>query len=189
MGFVIVVALVLYLMLSVAVVLGAIRYSRLHGKSVKRWGWSAALVMYLIPFWDWIPTVVVHQYYCATESGFWVYKTLDQWMKENPGVAETLVVRRSVQATPYGELQILDSRFSIETHRNKPIPLITTSIAERRLVDSLTGMMLAKGVDVGSGVGNIATGGGIKFWLNQKPCVAKGIWQLAADIQKLGEKK
>lgn len=189
MGLVIIGVLAVYLLISIAVVICAIKHAKNNGKSAKRWGWSAALVMYLIPFWDWMPTVAVHQYYCKTESGFWVYKTLDQWKKENPGVAETLVAQRSIQATPYGELQILDERFSIQTHRNKPIPLITTNIVERRLVDSKTGMILAKGIDVGSGVGNIATGGGVKFWLNQRPCVEQGIWQFAAEIQKLREVK
>ena len=91
MGFVIVVVGAAYLLISIGVVVGTVSYARKHGRSVKRWGWGAALVMWLIPFWDWLPTVAAHQYYCATESGFWVYKTLDQWKKENPGVAETLV--------------------------------------------------------------------------------------------------
>ncbi|MGC2047702.1 MAG: hypothetical protein WA635_03735 [Gallionella sp.] len=78
MGFVVFVAMGLYLLISLGVVAWAASYAKKHGKSVKRWGWGAALVMYLIPFWDWIPTVAVHQYYCAKDSGFWVYKTLDQ---------------------------------------------------------------------------------------------------------------
>lgn len=189
MGLVIIGVLALYLLIAIAVVIGAAKFARNNGKSTKLWGWSAALVMYLIPFWDWIPTVAMHQYYCAKDSGFWIYKTLDQWKKENPGVAETLVAQRLLEATPYGELQVLDERFSIQTYRNKPIPLITTKITERRLVDRKTGVILAKGVDVSSGVGNIATGGGIKFWLNQKPCIAQGVWEFVADIQKLRETK
>ena len=90
MGIIIVPAIALYLLISVGVVVWAIKHAKKNGKSVKRWGSSAALVMYLIPFWDWIPTVAVHQYYCATESGFWVYKTVDQWKAENPGVMEGL---------------------------------------------------------------------------------------------------
>lgn len=39
------------------------------------------LLVYLPVFWDWIPTVVVHKYYCETEAGFWVYKTVDdRWL-------------------------------------------------------------------------------------------------------------
>ena len=35
----------LYLLISVAVVVGVIGYARRHGKSVKRWGGGAALMM------------------------------------------------------------------------------------------------------------------------------------------------
>ncbi|MCL2075398.1 MAG: hypothetical protein FWH15_02945 [Betaproteobacteria bacterium] len=91
MGLLVLAAMGLYLLFSVVAVLLAIRFAKKHGKSNKRWGWGAVLVMYLIPFWDWLPTVAVHQYYCATESGFWVYKTLGQWKEENPGEVEKLI--------------------------------------------------------------------------------------------------
>lgn len=89
-GLIVLVVIGLYLLISVGVVRWAISYAKKNGKSVKRWGWGAALVMYLLVFWDWIPTVVAHKYYCSTEAGFWVYKTPEQWKKENPGVMETL---------------------------------------------------------------------------------------------------
>lgn len=47
-------------------------------------GWLAALVMYNLVFWDWIPVYVMHKYYCSAEAGFWVYKSPEQWIKENP---------------------------------------------------------------------------------------------------------
>ncbi len=52
MGLVIFGALGLYLLISVAVVVGATGYARRHGKSAKRWGSGAALGMYLLVFWD-----------------------------------------------------------------------------------------------------------------------------------------
>lgn len=61
-----------------------------YGFSRKRYGkgwiggWFAALLMYNLVFWDWIPVYVMHKYYCATEAGAWVYKSPDQWIKENP---------------------------------------------------------------------------------------------------------
>ncbi|MDR3213236.1 MAG: hypothetical protein LBT71_04865 [Azoarcus sp.] len=86
MGILIVGAMGVYLLISIVIVRSAIRCARNSGTSAKRWGWGAALVMYLIPFWDWLPTVAVHQYYCATEAGVWVYKTFDQWRQDNPNV-------------------------------------------------------------------------------------------------------
>ncbi|TXT27366.1 MAG: hypothetical protein FD134_117 [Gallionellaceae bacterium] len=90
MGFVVFVAMGAYLLISLGVVTWAVGHAKKRGKSVKKWGWGAAFVMYSVVLWDWIPTVAVHQYYCAKDSGFWVYKTLDQWKQENPGVMETL---------------------------------------------------------------------------------------------------
>ena len=185
MGFVVFMVMGVYLLISLGVVTWAIVHAKKRGKSLIRWGLSAALVMYLIPCWDWIPTVVAHKYYCAKDSGFWVYKTLDQWKAENPGVMEGLhQTLQPSQKTSYGDVDSLDERFVIETHRNKPVLLITTNIAERRLVDKKTGEVLAKGVDVGTGVGNMATGGGFKFWLNQKPCIANDFWEF---VKQLGQ--
>ncbi|NLW80180.1 MAG: hypothetical protein GXY42_00670 [Desulfovibrionales bacterium] len=79
-----------YLAVSVCVVWGTVRWARMTGRNPKRWGVAAALCMYLLVFWDHVPTILLHKYYCATKAGFWVYKTPEQWKAENPGVAETL---------------------------------------------------------------------------------------------------
>lgn len=185
MGIFVLGALGLYLLVLVSAVLFAISYARKHGKGTKRWGWGVALVVFLIPFWDWLPTVAVHQYYCAKDSGFRVYKSLDQWKLENPGVMRNLrAVKQPIQAVPYGYLQILDERFAIETHRTLPVPLLTTQVDEDLLVDRKTGEILAKGVVVASGVGNLSTGGGVRFWLNQNPCIQKDFWRLVGEIEK-----
>src|SRR5690606_32105074 len=42
------------------------------------------LIMYLIPFWDLIPTLIMHKYYCNTQAGLWIYKTPEEWISENP---------------------------------------------------------------------------------------------------------
>lgn len=173
----------IYLIATVFVTRKAVSWAKVNGKRPWLWGGLAAFFMYNLVFWDWIPTVVAHKYYCATEAGFWEYKTLDKWEMENPGVIESLVAQRSIQLTPYGDLQTLDERFAIETHRRKLISFLSTSVAERLLVDRKSAEVLAKGVDIGSGVGNIATGGGLKFWLNQKPCINSGISILSKEIQ------
>lgn len=48
------------------------------------------LIMYMIPFWDFIPTLVMHKHYCEAEAGLTVYKTLEEWVKENPGALKNL---------------------------------------------------------------------------------------------------
>lgn len=82
----------LYLLITWGVVRLAVRWARRHGRRGWVWGGVAALAMYNLMFWDLIPTLLIHKYYCATEAGLWVYKAPEEWVKENPGVLETLSV-------------------------------------------------------------------------------------------------
>jgi hypothetical protein len=176
MGLVILGALVLYVLISIVVVLLAIRHAKKSGKSATRWGWGAALVMYLIPFWDWLPTVAMHQYYCATEAGFWVYKTPEQWIRENPGVMETLVTQEGVPSTRQGDMKnhtdtyVLNERFSWIVKRNNE-PLLNRWWHEQMVTDTKTNEVLARYVDL-STAQTRAGGGwyGWKFWLHSEHC-------------------
>lgn len=90
MGLVVFAVMGVYLLISIGLVKGAIAYAREKGKSTMRWGWGTALVMYMIPFWDLLPTIIADQYNCANNAGFFVYTTVDRWKELNPGVFETL---------------------------------------------------------------------------------------------------
>lgn len=181
MGPVIFGAMGLYLLISVGVVVWAAAYARKHGKSAKRWGWGAALVMYLIPFWDWIPTVVMHRHYCEKEGGFWVYKTVEQWKKENPGVMETLVVNKGApsrdeqfndghkRTTTY----LLNERFNwvvTQEDMSSVLPIIRT---EQLVTEIKRNEVLARYVDFASGnsvKNTIGPPGPLKFWLWNGHC-------------------
>lgn len=178
MGLVIVGALALYLLIAVAVVIVAVKYAKQNGKSAKRWGWSAALVMYLIPFWDWIPTVAVHQYYCSKEAGFWIYKTVDQWKSENPGVMEKLVAKtitvpdKSVRgnADNWKSIYSLNDRFEKNFEHRGPLPIYRWR-TEITLIDNRNTEVLARSVDFYTA--QIRAGGGWtgwKFWLSMRHC-------------------
>ncbi|TCV80126.1 hypothetical protein [Sulfurirhabdus autotrophica] len=69
-GLVVFGAALLYLLISIVVVLWAIRYARGNGKSAKSWGRGAAFVMYSLVLWDWLQTVATQEFYCAKDSGF-----------------------------------------------------------------------------------------------------------------------
>ena len=169
MGLVILGALALYLLILIAVVIGAIKHAKKTGKSVKRWGWGAVLVMYLIPFWDWIPTVAAHQFYCAKDSGFWVYKTLDQWKAENPGVAETLVANKT--AVPIQNAYVLNQRFNWAIYEKRYFPLNHMMREEQQVVDSKTGEVLARYVNYSVSHERRQAGWtGWKFWLDSRHC-------------------
>lgn len=178
MGLVIFAALGLYLLISIGVVAWAIWHAKKNGKSVKRWGWGAALVMYLIPFWDWIPTVAVHQYYCATESGFWVYKTLDQWKAENPGVMEALVAKtiavpdetERTDEDNWRSTFYLNQRIHLTNAHAGPLPLYRWR-TESTLVDVKSNTVLVRAVDFYT-MQTRGGGGwvGWKFWLALDHC-------------------
>jgi len=171
-GLAILIAIGLYLLISVAVVRSAIGYARRNGRSAKRWGWGAAFVMYSLVFWDWIPTVAMHQYYCAKDSGFWVYKTLDQWKAENPGVMETLVedkftpMRRVGNDENHTDIQILNQRFRWTTEKHRLIFLLPVYSLISEIVDSQNGEVVARQVNFFSGEGRDY----LKFWMNISNC-------------------
>jgi hypothetical protein len=172
MGFVIFMALGVYLLISIVVVAWAIRHARKSGKSAKRWGWGAAFVMYSIVFWDWIPTVVVHQFYCAKDSGFWVYKTLDQWKVENPGVMEGLVYNKSMPPiqTPYGPGAILNQRFNYFLRYEGPL-LFNRWRMETEIRDSKNGEVIAREIGFSTSQERRQAGwSGWKFWLDSERC-------------------
>lgn len=172
MGFVILLVMVVYLAISLGVVAWAISHAKKNGLSVKKWGWGAALVMYMIPFWDWIPTVAVHQYYCAKDSGFWVYKTLDQWKTENPGVMETLSTQRVWQHDYSGGKDVvhINQRFNLEFKKEGELFLHRWR-RERQLLDTKNNEVLARYVDFSTGNGNVGGEPELRFWIHSDYCV------------------
>ena len=172
MGLVILGALALYFLISIGVVSWAIGHAKKKGLSVKKWGWGAALVMYLIPFWDWIPTVATHQYYCAKDSGFWVYKTLEQWKAENPGVMETLTTKRVWQHddTSGGDVVHINQRFDLIYQKEGEF-FSRLWRRERQLVDTKTKDVVARYVDFSTGSGNIGGEPELRFWLHSDFCL------------------
>jgi hypothetical protein len=93
-GLVIIGIYFIYLVISVLVIRFAIRWAKKRGRRPVIWGLLAAFLMYNLVAWDYLPTLLAFKYYAHTESGFWVYKTPEQWKAENPGVAETLTWSR-----------------------------------------------------------------------------------------------
>jgi hypothetical protein len=171
------VVVAVYLGLCILAVRLTVRWAKRTGRSVKRWGIAAGLFMYLLVFWDHIPTLVLHKYYCATKAGFWVYKTPEQWKAENPGVAETLTWRnisKSYENTDGSFGLRLNERFIKETRKTESVALPVTIIAEA-LVDVKTNEIMAKRISVGSGYGALALGGDdwqvFKFWMSLDACL------------------
>lgn len=173
MGFVILMILGAYLLISAGVVAGAIIYAEKHGKSTIRWGVSAALVMFLIPCWDWIPTVVAHKYYCEKEAGFWVYKTLDQWKAENPGVMGTLVANKPVPSMRQGDMDTftdtyaLNQRIVFVVKQTRIFSWLPVYRIEQAVVDNQSNTVLVRDANFGS---YDRKGSNLKFWMHIEKC-------------------
>jgi len=134
------------------------------------------LIVYLPVFWDWLPTVAVHQYYCAKDSGFWVYKSLDQWKVENPGVMETLVANKGAPSKRQGDMKnytdtyFLNSRFNWVVKHNGKF-LFNRWRHEQEVVDTKTNTVLARYVDYSTSQERQQAGwSGWKDWLARGHC-------------------
>ena len=174
-GLIVLGVIAIYIAFCIFVIKSVTRWARNTGRGVRRWGVIAALAVYLPVFWDHIPTVLLHRYVCATEQGFWVYKTLEQWQKENPGVAEKLsssdsLISSNAQGITRG--YVLNQRFSWEVIERQPVPVLPVVISDHRVVDRANKEVMAKHVSVGVGYGSLAYGheGSWKFWLDMPAC-------------------
>lgn len=175
-GLVVLLLIGAYLAISVAVVKKAMRWAQSSGRSARRWGWIAGLAMYLLVFWDLIPTIALHQYLCATEQGLWIYKTVEEWQRENPGVAETLTatsLSKSYTKPGIARGYVLNQRIGWEIITKKqPVGLLPVFVHEEQIIDRIDGSVLAKHRKIGSGYGSLAIGkkGAWKFWLKLPDC-------------------
>jgi len=183
-GLIVLIVATVYLALLIWATRAAYRWAKKRGWSRgKRWIAAAGgfLAVYLPVFWDWIPTLAAHRYYCATEAKFEVYKTVEQWKKENPGVAETLTwsnqESRTVDSKTGTQIVRLNERVTERLNQHRPL-LLPITISEYELVDSKNEEVMARQVIVSAGYGNMMVSsdwGSLKFWLQLDSCFGQGI--------------
>ena len=130
------------------------------------------LAVYLPIFWDHIPTLVMHKYYCEKEAGFWVYKTLDQWKTENPGVMEVLVEEINAPFTRVGDdenhtdTKILNQRFHWTNEKRHTVSFLPVYRWKFEMLDIENGTVISRFVNFSSGEGRDY----LKFWMNNESC-------------------
>lgn len=163
-----------YLLISVAIVFWSQRLAKKRGRSRWIWGSAAAMGMYLLVFWDLIPVLVMHRYYCSNDGGIWVYETPEHWASKNPeALRQNLVHPRSLaqrtEQLPSGwRTWLSDSLYSESNFDRRFSHAIRRE--EQRLIDARTGQVLAGEVDYERGnVRAIELGGesltDLKIWL------------------------
>jgi hypothetical protein len=97
MGLVVLLVILLYFALLVGATIATYYVGKKRGWPVRRCRLAATgafLLIFLPVFWDWLPTVWLHSYYCDRYAGLAVYRTPEQWKEANPNVAQTLASRK-----------------------------------------------------------------------------------------------
>lgn len=165
------------LALAIGVFLWTHKTVRRKGKSsavATAWAFGAVLTLSLPITWDAIPTWIAFKYYAQKEAGITVFKTLEQWKAENPGVAETLEPygkdyndrrTKAVEIAGNKVRRLMNARFAFDERVLNP--LLSIHVAYQEIVDIKTGQVMVRLVGVGSGnSGGFASGGDgwWKFW-------------------------
>ena len=146
--------------------------------TAQRWKYGVLAAVLLAIFWDWLPTWIAYEYY-SRQAGLTVFKTLEQWKAENPGVAQTLEPYQRFSTADKRSAVIylpndvfrnpLNERFAMDSWRE--MPMLSIKVWRDQLIDSRTNMVLASATWVSSGnAGGVASGGAgwWKPWLIRK---------------------
>lgn len=161
----------------------AAKLAKEKGKNPVKWAGLSFAALFVLVAWDYYPSRWAHQYYCEKEAGFWVYKTLEQWKAENPGVMETLVANKGALSIRDGDMvnhtdtYSLNQRFNwvVAWHDAISLRLLPIRRIEQIVIDTKTNGVLARYVDFAVGYGNplvVNLDGlrGLKFWLHSEHC-------------------
>lgn len=169
--------LFLYILISIVVIIAAVSWADKSGNRPGITGLMAALFMYNLVFWDLIPVYAVHAYQCKVNSGFTVYKGLDEWKQENPDIAETLTPIENAKWQHYGNITRvpLNQRFVWQTTREKVWHIVHEK--DEKIIDTETNEVLAQYIDYYTTQPSLARGGNdlsdLKFWLDVNSCADK----------------
>lgn len=175
-GLIYIIVGLVYLTITILLVKVAARAAKRRGLAGWKWGLPALLVMYLLVFWDWIPTVAMYKYYCSKDAGFTVYKTLEEWKNEFPGVIDSLLPANGVTSIigSNRERLELNQRFAWDIVRQRlrfGIIKIDNSI-----IDKASKVVMARYVDFDTDIRGVSLSPrnirDYKFWIRKWSCEA-----------------
>jgi hypothetical protein len=144
-GLVVLGILLLYIIFCIVMVWLAIRVTRRFHWLTRLMSGLLMLILYNSPVgYHILPAIIARAEYCP-QSGFWLYKTPEQWKLENPGVAETLRPDGEQVNTDSTRIFHLNARFDWRIEGKK----ITHNFYQeiQTVVDRKTGEIMAKRID------------------------------------------
>jgi hypothetical protein len=196
--------------------LWAYRIAQKYGQR-GRWGATLAALLLLGPiFWDWLPTLALHQYYCAKDAGYWQYQSPQQWLAQHPEARGEDWSRLYRAHGKTGPLQDINkntfrswaSRWMYVEQTESIMWFETISRREQKLVSAKENIVIARSVDYFRGKKNmfsVATPENFsdyKIWLSagNRTCInghdnpeyGRKIWITRKEISSLlreGEKQ
>jgi len=164
-----------YLALMFFAVRWAWRKGRMDGSVLKASAFAllAFVVVYLLAFWNWVPTALTFRQMCARDAGFTVNVTAEDWIAVHGGdLAQLRDVDPNIstksQLTPQGYwrstfmggLLATESRSTHSTHWGMPF-----GRHEMRVTDASTDRVLAQAVNYSLGSSEDA-----RIWLTRRGC-------------------
>jgi hypothetical protein len=195
-------ALLIYALVLIGASTWAFRAAKKSGKSAGKagmWAAVAALVILAPVFWDAIPTYVAFKYYSQKEAGLKVFKTLEQWKQENPGVAETLSKMPdqgypTVVLNDGKERSKINDRLVVDTRYGEHL-FLSVKRGTRQLVDVKTNEVLAQYTGISAAPNWSLHAGGndpnwFKLWFYglNSPSNDKDWWDLYQLARNIGSK-
>lgn len=172
-------AFAVYLAIAIVVVFAVVRWAKRTGRSPKKWGWGAAIGMYLVVFWDHLPTVVAHKVLCELKPGTYIHITAEQWARAHanePAPLPRVGGNYFLKDGSGRSVVQMNSRFGLRNIATRIWPL-STQVVREQVIDLQGEAVLAELVWVRSGYGSLGNSRdwrAMKVWLSLKECTAPG---------------
>lgn len=136
----------------------------------------AFLSLYLPVFWDFIPTIIAHRYYCAKDAGIVVKMAPEQWLQQHASEIAELRIDPLKPPAEFGRFSTSDGWDSWYTNKAavRQQRIVNLNLAmpfsriEQRVVDARSGAILASHTDYHAGISFAS--GGLKLWNYMPTC-------------------
>lgn len=175
-GLIYLVAFAVYLLVAFLIVRATVRWAKRTGRSPTKWGWGSALAIYLLVFWDHLPTLIAHEVLCRTVPDVKIHKTFEQWKAEHPGEARPKPVAladANAKDKRGHDVVLSNTRFATRILDERVWPL-STGTTHEQVIDITTDEVFVERRMVGSGYGSLGASQSwqaMKIWLNLSDCI------------------